>query len=171
MQLSKYCLARGRYEIAEEFHRVGTQWYEEHVIRTCEPEFRKQFREVLAAYKAFMPEFAVLITTRQKILEYLNAHSEGIDRNGLKKTVGHSGVTSFGVICNQLNRGGWLRQEKGAKNRLFPPSSPPASDKAFIKNEIPTPDDPKRRAETARPVAKLVVRSHDKRWWEFWNRS
>ena len=145
MELSKFCLARGRYEIAQELHLIGTDWYDRMVVQRPNPgdtrEDRKANRELLASYREYASEFPKLIEARERLLAAVSDHPAGIDRNEFKNSVKHSGVTTFGVICNQLTRGGWLRQEKtGSKYLLYPESTPPKSDEAFVNEEMPTPD-------------------------------
>jgi hypothetical protein len=173
MQLSKHCLARGRYEIAEEFHRLGTQWYEANVVNKRDPsdsaEDRKRYREVLAKYKAYFGEFALLAETRDHLLKHIADRTSGVDRGEVKKYVKLRGVTSLGVICNQLDRGEWLRQERrGKQNLLHSASKPPLSDQVFLNTEIPTPEALEHRARTAKPIATLSVQVRAKHWWEFW---
>ncbi len=160
MELSKFCLARGRYEVASELHQLGTEWYE----RFAKPEGgatasdHRIYRDVLKSYKDFLPEFALLIETRDRVLLTLKNHPEGIDRDKLKAKVAHRGVTSFGVICNQLARGGWLRQQKaGKKQVLSPETTSPVSDDVFINREIPKPGEIETRARSAQPVATLDI--------------
>ena len=46
------------------------------------------------------------------------------------------------MICNQLARGGWIRQEKaGKKYTIYPESTAPVSDELFVSQEIPTPEE------------------------------
>ena len=160
-ELSKFCLARGRYEIASELHELATEWYEQFAKpeKGSTASDRRRYREVLQAYKNYLSEFKLLIETRDRLILTLKGNPEGIDRDKLRAEVIHGGVTSFGVICNQLERGGWLRQQKaGKKHMLYPEKTSPASDEVFIKKEIPTPDAIEARARSAQPIATLKTR-------------
>jgi hypothetical protein len=144
MQLSSYCLARGRYELAEELHAIGTEWYEREIVSKTRPgetnDHGQTVGQILEEYRQRLAEFPLLVATRTQLLESLNSHSEGIDREKLKNLVKHEGSTAFGVICNQLARRGWLRQEKTGKNyMLYPESTAPASDELFVREELPAP--------------------------------
>ncbi len=148
------------HEVARELHELGTESY----ARLAKPERgatrldHQRYREVLASYKDYLPEFPLLIEMRDRLITALRNHPQGIDRNKLKGEVTHKGVTAFGVICNQLERGGWLRQEKaGKKYTLYPEKVPPASDEIFVKKEIPTRKELESRARTARPIATLKI--------------
>lgn len=116
MELSAFCLARGRYEVAHELHAIGTDSYEREVVNKAYPgdtaAEREHYRQVLREYKERLAEFPLLVSTRSRFLESLSANAGGIDRDKFKTKVNHEGSTAFGVICNQLARGGWLRQEK-----------------------------------------------------------
>lgn len=162
MSLSSHCRARGRYEIALELHDIGTEWYEREVVLKRQPgdtaEDRKTYRQVLADYKADRAEFPLLIATRIRLIETISKHQDGIDRNKLKCDIQHQGATTFGTICNQLERGGWIKQHKDGKQYvLSPASSRLASDQAFIAAEIPTPDELRRRAEITPPIATIDI--------------
>jgi hypothetical protein len=163
MELSKFCLARGRYEIANELHLIGTENYERTVVLKQDPndtpKDREHYREVLAAYKDHLSEFPKLFDTKARLLAALSDHPKGIERGKLSSKVKHAGATTFGVICNQLARGGWLRQEKsGDKFILYPESNPPSSDAVFVETEIPTPDKLESQAVSASPIATLNVK-------------
>jgi len=160
IELSKFCLARGRYEVANELHELGTEWYE----RFAKPEpgatreDHQCYRDVLASYKDYFSEFPLLIETRDRLLTALRNHPQGIDRDKLKREVTHKGVTTFGVICNQLERGGWLRQTKaGKKYTLHSERISPASDEVFVKKEIPTREKLEFQAAAARPIATVEI--------------
>lgn len=158
MSLAGHCRARGRYELALELHDIGTEWYERNVVLKREPgdtaADRKNYREVLAGYKAARPEFALLIATRPRLIESLGKHQGGVDRNALKREIGHQGATTFGTICNQLERGGWIRQQKeGKKYNLLPALSTVSSDEKFVASEIPTPAELRRKADATPPIA------------------
>ncbi len=163
MELSSHCRARGRYEIALELHDIGTERYEREVILKPQPgdtaEDRKKYREILADYKADRAEFPFLISTRARLLETISKHQDGIDRNKLKGEIQHQGSTTFGTICNQLERGDWMRQHhKDGKNFvLFPAMSQLSSDQEFISAEIPTPAELRRRAEITLPIATIDI--------------
>jgi hypothetical protein len=162
MSLSSHCRARGRYEIALELHDIGTEWYERAVVLKREPgdtaENRKTYRQVLADYKADRAEFALLMATRTRLVDAVGKRQDGVDRNKLKSEIHHQGSTTFGTICNQLERGGWIRQNKDGKNNLlFPASSRLASDQEFIETEIPTPAELGRRAEITPPIATIDI--------------
>jgi hypothetical protein len=141
MQLSSYCQARGRYELAHELHGIGTEWYERNMISKSLPgevnDHGKPISQFLEEYKRQLAEFPLLLDTRSRLLESLNGLAGGIDRDKLKTVVKHDGSTTFGVICNQLARGGWLRQEKtGKKYTIYPESTAPTSDELFVSKEI-----------------------------------
>jgi hypothetical protein len=160
MGLSSYALARGRYEIAQELHTIGTEWYEREVVKKRDPndtaKDRRQYRELLAEYKSRLSEFPLLVATRSRLIESLRRYPQGIDRNKLKGEIGHGGTTTFGVISNQLARGGWIRQEKEGKSfMLYPENRPPTGDDLFIKAELPTPQRPDGAAGDERPLVKL----------------
>jgi hypothetical protein len=164
MELSSFCLARGRYEIAQELHAIGTEWYQREVVNRRDPHDsthdRRQHRELLAEYKARLAELPLLVVTRSRLINSLRSHPQGIDRNKLKDEVSCEGSTAFGVICNQLARGGWIRQERdGKKFMLYPEKEPPASDDLFIEAELPTPEPLDRMAHDERPIATLTVRT------------
>jgi hypothetical protein len=165
MSLSNQCRARGRYEIAFELHVIATAWYEQNVVRMKQPgdtpEFRKRCRQLLAEYRAYNAEFPLLIATGNRLVEHLTHTQTAIERNKLKAIIGHQGVTAFGTICNQLDRGGWIQQRKeGKKTLVYPGSSPVSSDDKFIASEIPTPAELRRKADTAAPLDTLNVFSN-----------
>lgn len=114
---AKKARADGRYEVAEAFHEIGTQNYLTDVVgnRANAPmtlEQQEQFEAYHTYLVEYMPEYQHLIQTRKKIIVYLSEHSEGIQRDKLKSILGgHDGSTKWGVICNQLDRGGFIRQE------------------------------------------------------------
>jgi hypothetical protein len=144
MQFSSYCQARGRYELAHELLEIGTEWYEREVVNKAPlgdtNDYGKPFTEFLEEYRQRLAELGLLLVTRSRLLETLNGLAGGIDREKLKTVVKHDGSTAFGVICNQLARGGWLRQEKtGKKYTIHPESTVPASDELFVSKEIPPP--------------------------------
>jgi hypothetical protein len=160
IELSTFCLARGRYEVARELHAIGTDWYEREVVNKSNPgdtaAEREHYCQVLGEYKERLADFPLLVATRTRFLESLNANAGGIDRDKFKSTVVHEGSTAFGVICNQLARGGWLRQEKtGKKYTLYPAGTPPPSDDVFVRKEMPTPEELDAQAASARPIATL----------------
>ena len=168
MGLSTHCLARGRYELAGELHAIGTEWYEREVVKKREPgdtaKDRKYYRLVLADYKAHLAEFPLLVATRSRFLEELKKHPEGIDRSKFKDEVRHQGSSAFGVICNQLARGGWIRQEKDGKRfNLYFEKQAPVSDDVFIKTELPTAADLDSKAKNERPIATLMVEVQPKK--------
>jgi hypothetical protein len=146
-RLSSYCEARGRYELAHELHSIGTDRYEREIVNKANPlhfttDDLKRFRQFLEEYKTRLDEFPLLLATRSRLLEILNGHTEGIDRDKLKTILKHDGSTAFGVICNQLARGGWLRQEKnGKKYRIYPATSAPPSDELFVSAELCPPEE------------------------------
>jgi hypothetical protein len=145
MELSSYCQARGRYELAEELLAIGTEWYEREVIKKSHPgdinDYGKPLAQILEEYRQRLAEFPLLWVTRSRLLGSLNGLVDGIDRDKLKTVVKHEGATAFGVICNQLARGGWIRQEKtGKKYTIYPESTAPASDELFVSKEFPTPE-------------------------------
>jgi len=159
ISFAKSFLAKGRYEIAEEFHRWGTAWYEKNVVgkrnRFDTKEDREVFREYLAEYKEFFKEFPLLIHTRNKMIEIVNSYPNGIERNQLKKMVDHPGITKFGVICNQLSRGGWLNQENiGKKFILKPAVQRPVTDDEFIKTTM---QQIQANLANSKPIATLAV--------------
>ncbi len=163
MELSKFCLARGRYEIAYELHLIGTENYERTVVLKPDPgdspDDRDRYREVLASYNDHLSEFPKLFETKIRLLAALSDHPQGIERGKLNSEVKHAGATTFGVICNQLAKGGWLRQEKtGNRYMLYPEGTPPMSDEDFAKRELPTPDKLESQAVSARPIATLNVK-------------
>ena len=154
MELSSYCLARGRYELAHELHAIGSRSYERQVINKAPlgdtNDDGKPLTQFLEEYRQRLAEFPLLVVTRSRILERLNGFAGGIDRDKLKTVVKHEGSIAFGVICNQLARGGWLRQEKtGKKYTIYPESSAPASDELFVSEEIVA------REENARRIADI----------------
>jgi hypothetical protein len=104
------------------------------------------------------------------LLENLNGRGEGIDREKLKALVKHEGSTAFGVICNQLAKGGWLRQEKnGKKYTLYPESTAPASDELFVSQEIPAPDlDERPIEEQLAESADMADTNEIPEGWELW---
>ena len=162
MELCGHCRARGRYEIALELHDIGTEWYEREVVLKPQPgdtaEDRKKYREILADYKADRAEFPLLISTRARLIEIISKHQDGIDRNKLKSEIEHQGATTLGTICNQLERGDWIRQQKdGKKFVLFPAVSRLASDQEFIATDIPTPAELRKRADTTPPIATIDI--------------
>jgi hypothetical protein len=144
--LSSYCLARGRYELAHELHAIGTESYERAILNKELPDKAnddgKRPSQFLEEYKQRLAEFPLLVATRSRLLESVIGRAEGIDRDKLKTAVKHEGSTAFGVICNQLARGGWIRQEKtGKKYTIYPESTVPISDELFISKEMPIPDE------------------------------
>jgi hypothetical protein len=143
---SSYCNARGRYELAHELHAIHTEWYEREVVNKGHlgetADDGKPFKQTLEEYRQRLAEFPLLVVTRSRILECLNGLSAGIDREKLKTVAKHEGSTAFGVICNQLARGGWIRQEKTGKQfMIYPANNPPANDDVFISTELPPPKD------------------------------
>ena len=128
MSFSNYCLARGRYELAHELHAIGTELYERAIVNNEFPgetnDDGKPFTEFLEEYKQRLAEFPLLVATRSRILENLNARAEEIDRDKLKTIVKHEGFTAFGVICNQLARGDGFARRKPARSTRFTPRTP-----------------------------------------------
>ncbi len=162
IELSRFCRARGRYELARELLELGKEWYEKFARpeRKSDASDRQRYRDVLASFKEDLTEFPLLIDTRDRLISVLGDHPQGIDRDKLKKEVIHKGVSSFGVICIQLAQGGWLRQEKsGKKYTLYLERTPPANDEVFVKNEIPTPEMIKSKAATALPLNALNIQA------------
>ena len=154
MWMSSYCQARGRYELALELRAIGTEWYEREVVNKAHlgdtNDYGKPFRQFLEEYRQRWPNFHYSWLTRSRLLETLNGLAGGIDRDKLKAMVKHEGSTTFGVICNQLARGGWLRQEKiGKKYTVYPESTAPVNDDVFVSTGNAAPD------ETNRPTAMI----------------
>jgi hypothetical protein len=146
MWMSSYCLARGRYELALELWAIGTEWYEREVANNASlgdtNDYGKPFRQFLEEFRQRLAEFPLLLVTRSRLLETLNGFAGGIDRNKLKAMVKHEGSSTFGVICNQLARGGWLRQEKiGKKYTVYPESTAPVSDELFVSKQLRAPEE------------------------------
>ena len=136
--------AHGRYEVALAFHRIGTEWYRENVVnkpnRRDSRQMRAQFRECLQEYDARILEYGHLMATRARIVQELRAYPNGILRAELSKLVKHTGVTKFGVICNQISKGGWVRQEgTGTKTVVFSMPEMVESDLNFVARVIPKP--------------------------------
>ena len=81
-----------------------------------------------------------LIQLRPRLLDILARYPEGIERRQLAQALAYTGDTAFGVICNQLARGGFLRQEKiGGKYILLPAPSTPITNAQFLADHIPVP--------------------------------
>jgi hypothetical protein len=164
MELSRFCLARGRYELAGELHAISTDWYEREVANKPQPgdtvADRQRTRGVLREYKDRLAEFPLLVATRSRFLDSLKANVGGIERDKFKNQISHQGSTTFGVICNQLARGSWIRQEKtGKKLTLYPVATPPPGDDVFARTELPTPGELDAKAASALPIATLDARS------------
>ncbi len=162
MELSGYFQARGRYELAQGLHAIGTEWYEREVLSKMLPGDTngegKPFTQILEEYKQRLAEFPLLLVTRSRLLESLNGLAEEIYRDKLKTLVKHEGSTAFGVVCNQLVRGGWIRQEKtGKKYTIYPEGTAPVSDELFASTEM------NRRAEANRLAAEI---QHDPDYYE-----
>jgi hypothetical protein len=169
LDLAKFYLARGRYEIASEFHARGTAWYEANLVRRRlrgdSLAERAARRERLKAYRAYQAEFPRLIETREAILARLSDSPQGIDREELGRSITHEGVTSFDAICSQLDKGGWIRQvSDGQRTMLFPSPSRPLGDDEFRREEFPSPEGLPRRSEQIAPKSAAAAR----RWWQFW---
>jgi hypothetical protein len=152
ISMSSYCQARGRYELALELCEIGTEWYEREVVNNARlgdtNDHGKPFTQFLEEYRQRLADLQFLLATRSRLLETLNGFADGIERDRLKAMVKHEGSTSFGVICNQLARGGWLRQQKiGKKHTVYPERTAPVSDDEFVCTEMRAPD------ETNRPTA------------------
>lgn len=125
--------AHGRYEIARLAQAMEADWYDKRVVqKTTNPDELEDFRAYLKAYREKVMEYQILIDTRKRILTELLNHPTGIPREKLAKLVPHSGVTKFGVICNQMARGGWLRQEGDKKFVVYPVSVNPKPNSIFI---------------------------------------
>lgn len=135
--------AQGRYEIASAFHQIGTEWYASNVVHGMpgdSEERLESFREHLRELQEAAPELRRLIEVRGKILEALSRHINGIERDLLKKELNYEGKTSWGVLCNQLARGGWLEQsEQGRKKMLKPVLEAPITNQQFLDSTIPAP--------------------------------
>jgi DNA-binding IclR family transcriptional regulator len=129
-----------------------------------------RYARFLEEYEQRLAEFPLLVATRSRLLELLNGRPEGIDREKLKTLVKHEGSTAFGVICNQLARGGWLRQEKnGKKYTLYPESTAPVSDEVFASQEIPPPDvDERPIEEQLAELADMPETDEIPEGWELW---
>ena len=139
---SKQARAKGRYEVAEAFYRVGVAHYGDTMVGNRDPSLRfteedlERFETYYRDWLAYTPEFALLVKTRERLIHELAAHPDGIARDKLKTAVGHSGVTQWGVICNQLAKGGFIRQEDKI---LFPADTSPITNQEFLAQEIPAP--------------------------------
>jgi hypothetical protein len=160
MDLSSYFQARGRYELAEELHAIGTEWYEQVIVRKAPPgeinDHGETPGQILDEYRQRLAEFPLLAATRTRLLEKLSGRVEGIDRDKLKAIVKHEGSTTFGVICNQLARGEWIRQEKtGKKHMIYPANTAPQSDELYANAEM------QRRAEANRRLAEMRYNPDD----------
>ena len=170
MELSAFCLTRGRYELAGDLLAIVTEWYEGEVVNKAWPRDTsadpKRYRQVLAQYEERLAELQLLVATRSRVLESLNDNAGGIDRDKLESRLKHDGSTVFGVICDQLARGGWLRQEKTRTSfMLYPTATPPPSDDVFVRQELPTPETLESQAASALPQARFnVVVSPEKRF-------
>jgi hypothetical protein len=162
IQLAERCAARGRYELAEFFQRLGARSYDVNVVRKRDPldsdVDKAHQREFLQSYKDKIKEFPLLVDTRRKILGFLAKHPAGIERNKLKRDIAHAGTTSHGVICNQLAKGGWLHQEKKEKKfTLWPASAPPVSDLQFLESEGLLPNQLAAEFDSVAPLASAIV--------------
>lgn len=135
--------SHGRYEVAAALHAMGTKYYADHVVQGMPgdpPERLERFQQHLQSLREKTAEFPLLIETRARLMQALAAHPDGIDRDDLKKEVGHPGKTTWGVICNQLARGGFIHQEaQGKKYILRPTSAAPVSNEVFLQTVIPAP--------------------------------
>jgi hypothetical protein len=90
--------------------------------------------------KAFSKECPRLIETRAKILAAVMEKPEGGDGTIVARAVAHKGETTFAVICNQLERGGWLRLEKvGKKTLIHPVAVPPELNQVFLSRQVSPP--------------------------------
>jgi hypothetical protein len=143
-----YCRARARYEIALQFLKLNVESFERAVKRMKLPadsreeiqDARQTLQDEKDDLKAFSSEFPLLIEARERIVTLLACKPEGIERNALRKTLGYRGRTSIGVICNQLDKGGWLEQTKiGSKFLLRFVELAPVTNGEFLKPEISPP--------------------------------
>lgn len=144
--IASHCLARGRYELALQFHRMHISFWES-VVSHPEPcetrEDRRIAREQLKFAVQKLSEFPLLVESRGRLIDLVAGYPDGVERNTLKDALGHKGETAFGVICNQLARGGWIVQKQaGKKQTLFPSKASLDADETFLRVEINSRFDP-----------------------------
>jgi hypothetical protein len=127
------CERRGRYELALEFHKIGTNWYERNVVNKPSPydteEYKKIFRQNLKEYENKLIIYPHLSIIRNDIINKLRNYPNGIERKDLFTLVEYKGLINFGAFCNQLEKGGWVKQIKKGKNIIVM-----SSDKKLISN-------------------------------------
>jgi hypothetical protein len=103
-------------------------------------EARRSLADLKSDLKSFSKECPLLIAVRGRIIAQIAGKEEGCDRKALENTIQYTGSTKLGVICNQLERGGWIRTERvGRKMSVYPIRTPPNLNKEFLLQEIPRP--------------------------------
>jgi len=135
------CERRGRYELALQFQKIGANWYEHNVVRKPSPyetaEEKKRFREYLREYKGKIKIYPHLSLIRDDIIIKLRNYPNGIERKDLMTLVEYKGLINFGAFCNQLEKGGWIKQIKRGKKIIVISSENKMIDDAdFLRLEI-----------------------------------
>jgi hypothetical protein len=122
-------------------------------------EDRAQYRDLFREYSAFAAEFPRLVATRNRILGAVAKLPAGIPVAQLRKAVSHSGKTKFGVMINQLVRGGWLVRSGDGEAARLTWGGALVDDMTFLKSEIGHPQG---------LFAVAAGGSAERKWWEFW---
>ncbi len=96
------CERRGRYELALEFQKIGTNWYERNVVRKASPyeteEEKKRFRQYLREYKGKIKIYPHLSIIRNDIITKLINYPNGIERKDLVNLIEYKGLINFGAF-------------------------------------------------------------------------
>ena len=141
LRYAQICERSGRYELAAAFQKEGIRWYKKEIVGNPWPsatDFDKNMlKENLTEFRSKLRQFPFLIETRNNIVAEIEKYPQGIDRKELSKKIIHRGTAKIGVIFNQLEKGGWIKQiRKSNKIMVYPPTSQLKSDLEFLKKEM-----------------------------------
>ena len=148
LSYSTYSRARAHYEIALEFLKLHVESFERSVRRMKAPEdsaedrrhARMSLADMKANLKAFSKECPPLIEVRGRVLAAVAGKPDGCDGKSLQNAVNFRGKTKFGVVLNQLERGGWVRiEESGTKMIIHEVPIPPSTNQEFVLREASRP--------------------------------
>lgn len=74
---------------------------------------------------------------RNDIINKIKSYPNGIVHNDLITLIEYKGFINFGAFCNQLEKGGWIKQiRKGRRIIVMPSDKKIINDENFLKLEI-----------------------------------
>ena len=135
------CERRGRYELALEFQKIGAKWYERNIVKKSTPyetkEDKNRYRVYLREFRGKLKIYPHLVNVRDNLRKIVENYPGGIDRKLLLNLVEYKGYINFGAFCNQLEKGGWIKQIKKGKNIIvMPPDKKVIIDSDFLRLEL-----------------------------------